>query len=198
MPSNYGAKSSWWTSILQLADNELLTFDTLYKGGILKLADNAAWLRDEIVRRFAVLAGTAAGTHATVTGSVDLSTLTYDPSAGTLNGLTLQVQADTGGLYTVTFGSGPSAPTGPGDVAAAIVTATGGQPTAVVDSAGHLGVSSTTTGTGSTITVVAGTAVTALGFTNGQNASGVASGADGISQVGGALVSGSKMNITAG
>jgi hypothetical protein len=197
--SQRAGNSAFWTTITDLSLASVATAKDLYTDGINRVADRSVWLRDEIVRRTAALASTTAGTRATVTGSADLSTLTYDPIAGDLNGLTLQVQADTGGIKTVTFGSGAGvAPTGPADVVSQMVAQTSGQPFGNVDAAGHLSVGSTTTGSGSTIAITGGSATTLLGLVHGQNATGISSGADGISGVGGAAVTGSNFTVPAG
>lgn len=190
--------SSFWTTIKSLALASTVTAEQLYTLGLDKLTDRTVWLRDEITRRTAALAAVTAGTTAALVGSVDLSTLTYDATSGDLNGLTFQIQADTGGAKTVTFGSGGSAPLSPADVVAQILAATSGQPSASVDSAGHLNVGSTTTGGGSTITIVGGSACTLLGFTASATASGVSSGGEGASLVGVSAYSGTQFTIAAG
>ena len=198
MSTEYAGLSQFWTTFTDLVDTELVSHDTLYTKGLRKLFDRGVWLRDEVVRRAAALASVSAGAAAKVTGSVDLSTLTYDGSVGTLNGLVLQIQSDSSGVVSVTFGTGAGAPTGPAGVISAILVATGGNPTAVLDAASHVNLGSVTASASGTITVIGGSAVALLGFTNGQTATGVSSGGDGISIVGGSVVTGAIMTIPAG
>lgn len=193
--------SSFWTSVLELLDTDDVTNDSLYKQGINRLSDRTAWLRDEISRRTTALARTTLGTTAKITGSVDLSTLVYDDIAGDLNSGDIQVQSDSSALFTVTFGTGAGlAPTGPADVVTQINNATGGNPLASIDSAGHLTLASVTSGAGGTVTANEGTFFTLsqLGFSGGATATGTSSGGDGISIVGGAGIVGSNFTIFSG
>ena len=190
--------NAWWTSIYSLALASAATALDIWTNGIDRLSDRTVWLYNQIVLLRANLANATAGTRATVTDSVDLTTLVYDPIIGTVNGLTLQLTADLGGTLTVTFGVGALAPTGPGDVVAAIVAAVSAYQSAFEDAAGHLNLASNTTGGTSTITVTGGTALSALGFTSAQNAAGAASGADGISQVSGAQIVAGVFTVPAG
>lgn len=194
-----GGKSAFWSTITDLSLASVATAKDLYVDGINRLSDRTVWLRDEIGRRTAAYASATAGSSGKVTGSIDLGTLTYDDIAGTLNSLTLQVQADAGGVKTTTFGIGAGlAPTSPADVVNAINAAAGGFFAASVDAAGHLSLASTTTGGGSTVNIVGGSAVALLGFVVAQNATGAASGNDGTSQIGGASVVGALLTLPAG
>jgi hypothetical protein len=192
-------KSTFWSSILSLFDTEDVTHETLYTQGIDRLIDRTVWLLDEGVRDRAALAKTTAGTVAKVTGSVDLGTVIYDDIAGDLNGLTLQVQTNTSGVITVTFGVGEGfAPTSPSDVVAAILAASSGNPGALLDSAGHLTLSSATASASGTVTIVGGSAVTLLGFVVAQTATGASSGGDGASIVGVAATTGTSIALPSG
>lgn len=191
--------ASFWTSIRALVDTDDVTQVSLYEEGINRLADRTVWLRAALDKATEDLASVSLGKTAKVTGSVDLSTLVYDPIAGDLNGLTLQVQSDTSGVITVTFGIGAGvAPTGPADVATAILAAGSGDPFALVGGGGNLLISSTTTGGTGTITIVGGTAVTVLGFTVAQTATGSSANGDGGSLLGVAAITGTGFNLAAG
>lgn len=105
-----------------------------------------------------------AGAQATVLGTVDLTTLTLS----TLNGLTLQTDADVGSNYTTSF----TTPSSIADIAAQINAGNGG--TSVVASivtsitgAQYLKVVSGTLGAASTLAIAsASTGDTALGMSN--------------------------------
>lgn len=187
MSLDRAGNSTFWTSIKKLVLGDTVTADLLYTDGIDKLADRSVWLRDAITRVRSDFANATAGTKATITGSVDLSTLVYDPIVGTLNGITLQFLADTGGTLTAHIGTGDTAPTGPADVVTQILAATSAHQGAFVDSAGHLNITSNTTGGSSTISA-AGGSLSLVGFTGGSGADGLATGADGISHVSGAAI----------
>ena len=196
---SYTGKATLWSSILSLADFTLLTAATLYYGGLHRLADGQAWFLAELVRLRASLARTVIGTVATITGSVDLGTLVYDPITGDLNGLTIVMQSDNSASIVVTFGIGAGvAPTGPADVVTAILASTGGNPAAVLDSAGHLNLSSTTSGGTGTIGILGGTALALLGFGPLQTGTGQSTGGDGASRIGQAAITGASFNIIAG
>lgn len=195
-PTNYTPSSTFWTSITNALDTTLMTFDILYRLGLNKVADRTEWLRDEIVRQQARLASATAGTRATVIGSANLSTLTYDPTAGSLNGKTFGAESDTNAA-TITFGTGSGAPSSPADVVTQINAATASDPLATLDAAGHLSLSAVTTGAASSLEVMGGSALAVLGFPVAV-VSGVATGNDGASQIGAAQVVGSSFTIPAG
>ncbi len=196
--SDYAGQSSFWSNITDIADAAFVTHERLYQGGIRKLRDSAVWLRDDIIRRAARLASVTLGTKGTITGSVDLSGITYDATAGALNGLTLEIESDTSGAVTVTFGTGASAPTGPGDVTSQVNTQSASDPLATLGAGGNLSLSSVTTGGTGTINVIGGSAVTLLGFVVAQNATGVSAGGDGASLVGLAAIDGDSFDFGGG
>lgn len=191
--------SQWVSNILDQSLASSLAFADLYGGGLNPITDRTVWLRDAITRLRADLANATAGSKAVVTGSVDISTLNYDPISGVLCNQTLQLTADLGGTLTVTFGLGAGvAPSGPADVVAAILAVVSAHQGALEDGAGHLNLSSNTTGGTSTITVTGGSAAAALGFTAGQTSTGVSSGADGISLVSGAAITAGSVTVPPG
>lgn len=195
----YTGKATLWRSIVSIADFTMFTAAVIYDGALHRLADGQAWFLAEMVRLRASLARTAIGTVATITGSVDLTTLVYDATTGDLNGLTIVVTSNNSGSLTVTFGTGAgAAPTGPADVVAAILAITSGNPAALVDAAGHLNLSSTTSGGTGTIAVLGGSALPVLGFGPLQNATGASSGGDGFSLIGGAAITGASFNFASG
>jgi hypothetical protein len=196
-PTNYTPSSTFWSSITNLVDTTLVTAELLYKLGINKVADRTEWLRDEIARQATRLQSSTPGSRATAAGSVDLSTLIYDPTAGSLNGKSFGVESNTNAA-TITFGTGGSAPTSPASVAAQINAATGSDPLATVDGANKLLLTAVTAGALSTIEVMNGSAVSLLGLTVGVGTSGVATGNDGASAVGVAAIAGTSFSIAAG
>lgn len=199
MATQRASLSAFWASITDLLDDELVSHASLYVGALRKLADSTAWLRDEIARKSAALLSTSLGTTAKITGSVDIRTIVYDDITGALNGKTLVIASNNSGAITVTFGTGAGlAPTGPADVIAQILAASAGNPGAAIDSAGHLTLSSLTTGGSGTITATSGTALAVLGYTAAQTATGAASGGDGLSAVAGALITGKEVSLSAG
>lgn len=110
-----------------------------------------------------------AGGEIDITGGTGLTALgltvsTTNGTAGSLDGLTVVLQADTGGAQTLTFGTGTSAVAS----AAAVVAAVAGLTniTAALYSARNLlKISSDTLGATSTLSVNSGTGLTALGLT---------------------------------
>ncbi len=199
MSSLRGGLSAFWTSIRDLVDTDDVTHTSLYVEGIQRLADRSMWLLGAIDGAASDLASASLGTAAKVTGSVDLSTLVYDPIAGALNGRTIQIQSDTSAVITVTFGVGAGlAPTGPADVVTAILAASSGNPSALVGPASNLKISSATTGGTGVITIIGGSALALLGFTAGQTATGASAGGDGISRIAGAAITGASFNLAAG
>jgi hypothetical protein len=182
--AEYSGGSAFWTKIDSWVDTVLLSAEMLYTRGMHRLADRDNWLRDEIVRRSTRLASQVSGLAAVTTGSIDLSTLTYDGTTGTLNGLTLTLESDTAGPTGVAFGTGGSAPTSPADVVNQINTATSSDPVASLTAGNLLQISSVTVGGAATVEVYAAQTATApLGLTVGV-ATGVADGGDGSTQVG--------------
>jgi hypothetical protein len=190
MTTPYKGQSTWWSTIASFLTADWVD-EVALRQSINRLRDGSVWLRDEITRRTAALASTSIGAPARVIGSGDLTTLVYDDISGDLNGLDLQVQTDNSGVKTVAFGIGKgAAPTGPGDVVTAVLAATGGNPGALVDAAGHLNLTSLTQGGTGTIAIVGGSALALLGFAVGQNATGSSSGNSGDSLVGVGPISG--------
>jgi hypothetical protein len=103
-----------------------------------------------------------------ITGGTGLALLgltvsTTNGVAGALDGLTVLLQADTGGAQTVTFGTGTSAPADEDAVVAAIAALTGAT-AALYSSRNLLQISSDTLGSSSTLAITGGTALTALGL----------------------------------
>ncbi len=196
-PVSYAPQSIFWSAITSLMDLTLVTRELLYIQGLHRLADRSQWLLDEIGRRSFALQSTTAGTPGVLTGSIDLSTLTYDPSAGSLNGKTLQVQTNNNGPDVVTFGTGGSAPVDPEDVADQINTATSSNPLASLDAANHLNLSSVTTGGLGTVTVIDGTALTLLGLT-ATTGTGQTTGGDGSDAIGVSDITGFGLTLSAG
>lgn len=182
MGSDVAGTSTFWRTIFEYLDGEPIFADGLYRRGIRRLSDRTMWLVDETVRILSRLASTDAGTKATIAGSVDLTTLTYDPVTGDLNGKTLILDGDVGAAQTVTFGTGGTAPATPADVVTQILAQTTNK-TAVLDSSSRLSVGSTTVGALSTIEVVGGTGAALLGLVVGT-ASGAGTVSDGASRVG--------------
>jgi len=182
MGSNVAGTSTFWATIFEYLDGEPVFWDGLYKRGIRRLSDRTMWLVDETVRILSRLASVDAGTKATISGSVDLTTLTYDPVAGDLNGKTLILDGDVGAAQTVTLGTGGTAPATPADVVTQILAQTTNK-TAVLDSSSRLSVGSTTVGALSTIEVVGGTGAALLGLPLGT-ATGSGTMSDGASRIG--------------
>jgi hypothetical protein len=109
------------------------------------------------------LASSSSATPATVTGTVDLTTLAYGEQKGALNGQSLTFRTDDRGPFTVRFGAGKRAPTSAGDVVAAVIAATNIDPVASVDGNGHLVLRSRSKGSKASLTI-GGTAAGTLGL----------------------------------
>lgn len=166
MASDRGASPTFWQVITNVANTELLTFENLYQAGINKVHDSARWGADEITKLRSQLAAQTTGTAASLTGSVDLTTLIYG-AGGTLDGLAFTVQANAGGAQVITFGTGVSAPTSPADVIAQIDADVDANVTAVLNQNGTLTIGSATLGVGSTFQITSSaSAAQLLGFGN--------------------------------
>jgi hypothetical protein len=115
----------------------------------------------------------AGASAAKLTGSIDLTTLTYG-SGGDLDGKTLLVKLNGATAVTVTLGIAALAPADDADLVCQINNDLGKNIASVV--ADHLVLTSQTTGVLSTVEVTSGTAQTVLGFAAPNNiATGVAS-----------------------
>ncbi len=181
---------SWWAKIFEYFDGEDVFFDGLYTRGIGRLVDRTAFLLKVWSDTYSAFASVANGTASKVTGTIDLSTLVYDPIIGDLNSKTLVLDGDVGGPQTVTFGTGGSAPAGPADVVeqiltqATIIGSVSAVLTTVLPNVSQLTVGSPTFGTGSTFSIISGTAASVLGLTIGAAPAGTSTISDGASLIG--------------
>ena len=103
-----------------------------------------------------------------ITGGTGLALLgltisTTNGTAGSLDGKTVIMQADTGGSQTITFGTGTSAPADAAAVVTAISTATN-ITASLYSSRNLLKISSDTLGASSTLAITGGNALTLLGL----------------------------------
>lgn len=121
----------------------------------------------EVSRTSSFLRRGATNTVATLTGSVDISALTYG-SGGDLDGLSIEVLYD-GETYDVPFDDTIADET---DVVTRINSILGISATAL-SASDHLVWTSQLRGNASIITMVSGSATTVLGFTVGQNSTGI-------------------------
>lgn len=125
----------------------------------------------ELRRTESFLRSGGADVAATLTGSVDLTGLTYG-GGGTLNGLTFVVKVNGGTNVTTTFGSPANAAAVVTAINAAMNSAGYGSSVASLSVANHLVLTSPVLGDTSSLLIVSGTAVTALGFTVSQTDTG--------------------------
>lgn len=112
-----------------------------------------------------------------VTGTVDLTTLTYAGSGGSLNALTLIFTFNGASPLTVTFGTGGGAPTTAASVITAINAVINAVATASLSVANHLVITDKMTGLSATILVGAGTANGIVGITGATTTTGLAAAA---------------------
>lgn len=198
MTTPYKGQSTFWSTIASFLTGDWADEKALAES-INRLRDGSVWLRDEITRLRAALAKPSAGSPAVIIGVKDLSEVVYDEIAGDLNGKDLQIQSDTSGVKTITFGIGKgAAPLGPGDVVTQILTQTANDPSALVDAAGHLNLMSMTASALGTITAIGGSALPLLGFAVGQTSTGQSSGAAGVSLIGVPAMPGPQLSFGGG
>ncbi|MRG98295.1 hypothetical protein [Polyangium spumosum] len=174
--------------VRMLNDGELVNHESLYRLGLVRLADRTAYLLDAIGRARAELASVANGTRATLLGSKRLSVFTqYDAETnptgelgpgGLLDGKTLLLGEDSGPAELVQF----AAPMTPADIVQQIKAGAPKNKDAGFDDESRIVLVSKTLGASSSLSA-SGTAAAILGLPSGT-ATGTGAIDDGASRIG--------------
>lgn len=184
MSTNRTAINFFWSTVKSLVDTELVTMQLLYTEGLHRLQDNAFYAIGRVSRLAADLLSQADGGQAQIIGDVNIGAFDFNGGAA-LNGLTIIVDEDTTTAQTCTF---PNTITTPAQLISALVIQAGNNLTWEFTSNGYLKVSSQTTGSGSTISLGAGTANTLLFGSSSVTSPGSSSVNDGASRIGVAAI----------
>jgi hypothetical protein len=184
MATNRSATNVFWSTMIDLADTELVTKALLYVGALHRLQDNAYYVLGKVGQVYADLVSQAAGGNAFSVGNVDLTLFNFDGGIA-LNGLTIIADEDTTTAETCTFGN---TITSPALLLAALTSQAGTNKTWSLTSAGYLRYQSNTVGAGSTVAAPTGTAATALFGSASTTSPGSSSANDGASRIGVAAI----------